>query len=74
MTMNKQHHIVYERSTDKYWFILPDDAEIEVSKSAIKEIDFNDIYIKLYHLYLSDREKYEKLFEDRYLNFATMNL
>lgn len=73
--MNKQHHIVYERSTDKYWFILPDDAEVEVCKSAIKEIDFNDIYIKLYHLYLSDREKYEKLFkEDKHLDFVAMNL
>lgn len=59
--MIKQHHISYERTTDKYWLILPDDTEKEVSLSQIEDIDFNKIYIEMYKLYLSNRERYEYL-------------
>ena len=59
--MNKQHHIIYERYTGKYWFILPDDTEIEVLKKEVEKIDFNKVYNKIYQVYLSDRKIYNKL-------------
>ena len=59
--MNKQHHIVYERYTGKYWFILPDDTEVEVLKKEVEKIDFNKVYIKIYQVYISDRQTYDKL-------------
>lgn len=61
--MVKQHHIVYEKPVNKYWFILPDDSEREVFINQIEDTDFNIIYIEMYKLYLSNRKKYDRLKE-----------
>lgn len=59
----KQYHIIHERETDKYWFVLPDDTEIEISKNLVEKIDFNKLYVKLYSFYLSDIKKYNRMKE-----------
>ena len=57
----KQHYIVYERKTNSYWFILPDDTEKSVQLLDINKYDFNKIYIEMYSLYLYDKEMYDYL-------------
>ena len=59
--MVKQHHISYEKATDMYWLVLPDDTEKHVIPYQIANIDFNKIYIEMYKLYLSNRKEYDRL-------------
>ena len=59
--MIKQHYIVYDQITDKYWFILPDDTEKEVSLQLIKDVNFNAIYRKMYVLFINNINYYNYL-------------
>ena len=59
--MIKQHYIAYDQITDKYWFILPDDTEKEVSPQLIKDINFNVIYHKMYILFIRNIDCYNYL-------------
>ena len=66
--MIKQHYIVYDQITDKYWFILPDDTEKEVSPQLIKDVNFNAIYRKMYVLFTHNINYYNYL-KDFSVNF-----
>lgn len=64
----KQHHIVYDNQIDMYYFILPNDKELEVLPIQVAQFDFNDIYQRLYWLMLNDPVNFEKIQKENSIN------
>ena len=59
--MIKQHHIIYDNQVDTYYFILPNDKELEVLPYQVAKFDFNEIYKDLYRLMLNQPQVFEKI-------------
>ena len=66
--MIKQHHIIYDNQVNIYYFILPNDKELEVLPYQVAKFDFNEIYKDLYRLMLNQPQVFEKIQQNTSIN------